>query len=328
MTKMRAAVYDRYGGPDVLYEGELPIPEVGISDVLVRVAATTVNGGELLMRAGRLRLVTGKRFPLPLGIDFVGEVAAIGPAVTSHRVGEQVWGMMEEQRRLGAAADYAIVTSDHLSPAPGNLPPADAASLLVGGTTALTGLRDKAALQPGERLLVRGAGGGVGTMAVQLGRHFGAHVTALARDDQAAALRDLGADEVLDYRKTTPGTAGRYDVIFDTRSTKLAAFRRSLLPGGRMVTVAFDINRPVSSLAYIAASAVYGRSRIRFFRGKPTRPLFEQLAQLAESGALHPVIDSTFPLDQMSAAHAALEAGGVLGKVVIDVSQPGERHGR
>lgn len=319
MATMRAALYDRYGTPDVLYEGELSVPEVGGDDVLVRVAATTVNGGELLMRSGRLRLVTGNRFPLPLGIDFVGDVVRTGPNVTSFRIGERVWGMVEERRRLGAAAEYAIAPSDHLSPAPRALSPANAAGLLVGGTTALTGLRDKAGLQPGERLLVRGAGGGVGTMAVQIGKHLGAHVTALARSSQSDALRELGADEVVDYRTTAPGDIGKYDVVFDTVGTELPTFRRRLLPGGRMVAIAFDLTRPFRSLAYIAASTVFGRSRVRFFRGKPTRPLFEQLVQLAESDEVRPVVHGTFPLDRMGAAHAALEAGGVLGKVVVEV---------
>ncbi|GAA3542966.1 NAD(P)-dependent alcohol dehydrogenase [Amycolatopsis ultiminotia] len=320
MATMRAALYDSYGGPDVLYEGTLPIPEVGDDDVLVRVAATTVNGGELLMRSGRLKLITGSKFPLPLGIDFVGTATKIGSKVSNVAVGDPVWGMVEERRGLGANAEYAIATSNHLASAPTNLTPVEAAGLLVGGTTALTGLRDKTNLQSGERLLVRGAAGGVGTMAVQLGKHLGAHVTALAKEEQIEALRDLGADDVLDYRTTKPDQVGKYDVIFDTKGTQLPAFRRQLRPGGRMVAIAFDITRLVSSLGYIGLSSIHGSGRVRFFRGKPTRPLFEQLTRLAETSALRPVVDSTYRLDQISSAHAALEAGGMFGKAVIDLS--------
>jgi NADPH:quinone reductase-like Zn-dependent oxidoreductase len=258
-------------------------------------------------------------FPLALGVDFVGEVVAIGDAVASARVGERVWGAVDE-KQFGAAAEYVLVTADHLAPAPANLTALDAASILIGGATALTGLRDKARLRAGERLLVRGAGGGVGSLAVQVGKALGAHVTALASRSQEDSLRELGADSVVDYRSTAPGDLGAFDVVFDTRGTDLRSFRRRLAPGGRMVAIAFDIDHPGRSLGYILASAVFGRSRVRFFRGKPSPALFADLRGMAERGEVRPVVHRIFPLRDMAAAHATLEAGGVLGKLVIDVA--------
>lgn len=319
MTRMRAALFDAYGPPEVLYEGTLPIPTIGPRDVLVRNRACTVNGGELFLRAGRLQPLSGRRFPFPLGVDFVGEVAAVGSAVTTTRVGERVWGVVEERRRLGAAAEYAVATDDLLAPAPANLTDLEAAALIVAGTTALTGLRDKARLRPGERLLVRGGTGGVGSLAVQVGRLFGAHVTALAHPAHTSTLHELGADEVIDYH-TPPSRLGRYDVILDSRCTDLPAYRRRLAPGGRMVALAFDLDHVVRSLGYLAASTVHGRSRVRFFRGRPAGDLLIQLTRYAEAGQLRPVVHEVYPLHEMAAAHAALQAGGVVGKLVIDVS--------
>lgn len=225
---MRAALYDSYGPPDVLYVGEVPVPALQRGEVLVRVHAASVNGGELYGRAGRLRLLTGRTFPKRTGIDFAGEVAEVDPAVTGLRPGARVWGVLP--RTFGSAAEFVAVRPRNLAYAPENLGLVEAASLPVG-TTAITALRTKAGLKAGERLLVRGAAGGVGSIAVQLGKALGAHVTGLAGTKNLDLVRELGADEAHSYATTGPSDLGRFDVIMDTVGTELRSFRGSWHPG-------------------------------------------------------------------------------------------------
>ncbi|MCL6291422.1 MULTISPECIES: NAD(P)-dependent alcohol dehydrogenase [Streptomyces] len=314
---MRAALYDSYGPPEVLYEGRVPVPVRKPGEVLVRVHAASVNGGELHGRAGRVRFVTGRRFPQRTGLDFAGEVAEVGTEVTGLRVGDRVWGILG--RTFGSAAEYVSVRPRQIAYAPGNVTLTEAASLPAGGTTSLTALRDKAGLRAGERLLVRGASGGVGSVAVQLGKALGAHVTGLAGAKNADFVRELGADEVLDHRATALADLDRYDVIMDTVGTEHPVLRRRLAPGGRLVSIAFDIDHPVRSIGYLLGSAVHGRQRVRFFSGNPKHDLFAELTAYVERGDLRPVVDTVHPLADIATAHRALEAGGVRGKHVIQV---------
>ncbi|MFJ7086483.1 NAD(P)-dependent alcohol dehydrogenase [Streptomyces griseus] len=314
---MRAALYDSYGPPEVLYEGRVSVPVRKPGEVLVRVHAASVNGGELYGRAGRVRFVTGRRFPQRTGLDFAGEVAEVDPDLTGLRVGDRVWGILG--RTFGSAAEYVAVRPRQIAYAPENVTLTEAASLPAGGTTSLTALRDKAGLRAGERLLVRGASGGVGSVAVQLGKALGAHVTGLAGSQNADFVRELGADEVLDHRATALADLDRYDVIMDTVGTEHPALRRRLTPGGRLVSIAFDIDHPVRSIGYLLGSAVHGRQRVRFFSGNPKHDLFAELTAYVERGDLRPVVDTVHPLADIATAHRALEAGGVRGKHVIQV---------
>ncbi|MFH9575575.1 NAD(P)-dependent alcohol dehydrogenase [Streptomyces sp. NPDC017454] len=322
MSEMRAALYDRYGPPEVLYEGTVPKPVAAPGEILVRVLAASVNGGELAGRAGKVRPVTGltgRGFPKRTGMDFVGEVAGPPPPGSGVAVGDRVWGLLSRGRMFGSAAEFVAVPPQRVALAPSALDPAQAVSLLAGGTTSITALRDKARLSAGERLLVRGAAGGVGSVAVQLGRAYGAHVTALAGARNLDFVRDLGADEAFDYATTGADALGRFDVVLDTVGSQAPAYRRLLAPGGRMVAIAFDTARPAASIAYLLASTAFGSRRVRFFSGNPTRPLFTELTALAEGGALRPVVDTVHPLADIAAAHRALERGGVRGKHVIRV---------
>jgi NADPH:quinone reductase-like Zn-dependent oxidoreductase len=321
MSEMRAARYDRYGPPEVLYEGIAPRPGAGPGEVLVRVHASSVNGGELLGRAGRVRVVTDlvkpRGFPKGVGIDFTGEVEALGRGVSDLAIGDRVWGALP--RRFGSAAEFVAVAAQRVALAPAGLDLVRAAALPVG-TNVITALRDKARLAPGERLLVRGASGGVGSIAVQLGRAYGAHVTALASAGNLDAVRGLGAEAVFDYSTTPPTGLGPFDVVFDTVGTRLGEFRRLLAPKGRMVTIAFDIDRAFSSIMTIVASTASGSRRIRFFSGNPSRRLFADLTDLVERGAIGPVVDTVYPLADIAAAHRRLETGGVLGKLIIRIA--------
>ncbi|WP_328608240.1 NAD(P)-dependent alcohol dehydrogenase [Amycolatopsis sp. NBC_00345] len=307
---MRLVTYDRYGPADVLSVTTAPVPRPRPGEVLVRVRAVSVNGGELAMRAGRLLPFSGKRFPKFVGIDLTGEVVEAGNS--RFTAGDLVWGQVG--RRPRSAAEYVAVRPELLDHVPAGLDAVQAVSLPVG-TTAITALRDLAALAPGERLLVRGATGGVGYVAVQLGKAMGAHVTALTSAGNLDLAKELGADEAIDYR--APGDLGRFDVILDTVGTGLPAFRRLLTHRGRMVTIAFDFDHPVRSLGYIAAHALRRRRWVRFFSGNPDASLFAELGRWVTAGAIRPQVDRVFPLADVAAAHRALEQGGVRGKIVV-----------
>ncbi|MGW9051576.1 NAD(P)-dependent alcohol dehydrogenase [[Kitasatospora] papulosa] len=316
MDDMRAALYDRYGPPEVLREGRVPVPELQQGEVLVRVHALSVNGGELYGRAGRVRLVTGSRFPLRTGMDFTGEIARVDSAVKGLHEGDRVWGLLG--RTFGSAAEYVAVRPRQLSYAPANVSLVEAASL-PAGTTAITALETKARLKACERLLVRGASGGIGSVAVQLGKALGAHVAGLAGGKNLDFVRELGADEAYDYRTTRPEDLGPFDVVLDTVGTEHRTFRKLLAPGGRMVSIAFDIDHLAASLSYLLASTAHGPRRVRFFSGNPKHDLFAKLTAYVESGAIRPVVDTVHPLSDIAAAHRALEAGGVRGKHVVRV---------
>jgi len=314
---MKAVQITGFGTPDVLLVNDVDRPAPGAGDVLVAVEASSVNGHDSLVRSGALRMVSGRRFPIGFGLDFAGVVAAVGAEVREHRVGDRVWGTVHPRKRhtTAGAAEYVVVPAGRVTAAPAGLSATEAASLVVAGATALIGLRDTVRLAAGERVLVRGAAGGVGTAAVQLAHAMGGHVTALARDRHADALRDLGADEVFDYGTTTSDRIGPFDVIFDTVGSELTCYRGRLTRTGRMVTI--GLSGP--AFAAIAASSVHGARRIRAFSANPDAAVLRDLAGYVASGAVRPVVDSVYPLADITVAHHAFERGGVLGKHVVAV---------
>jgi NADPH:quinone reductase-like Zn-dependent oxidoreductase len=314
---MKAAQIMSFGTPDVLRVTETERPSPGAGEVLVAVEASSVNGHDTIVRAGGLRMVSGRKFPIGAGLDFAGVVVTAGAGVEGHRAGDRVWGMVHPRQRhtTAAAAEYVVVPADRISLAPPGVPAVEAASLVVAGSTALIALRDKAGLNDGERVLVRGAAGGVGSAAVQLAHAMGGHVTALARDRHAAALRARGADEVFDYG-TTSDQLGPFDVILDTVGSELPCYRSRLAKNGRMVTVALS----APALAAIAASTIHGARRIRTFSANPGSSVLRDLAGHVTSGALRPAVHSVYPLTDIAAAHRAFEHGGTMGKHVLAIS--------
>jgi NADPH:quinone reductase-like Zn-dependent oxidoreductase len=315
---MKAAQITSFGAPDVLRVNDVDRPTPGAGEVLVSVEASSVNGHDTIVRAGGLRIVSGRQFPIGVGLDFAGVVAATGAELDGPRVGDRVWGTVHPRNRhtVAAAAEYVVVPAGRVAPAPAGISSVQAASLVVAGATALLALRDTVRLSSGERVLIRGAAGGVGTAAVQLAHAIGGHVTALARDRHTTALADLGADEVFDYTTTSAEQIGPFDVILDTVGSQLHRYRRRLTHSGRMVTIGLS----GAALAAIAASSVYGARRIRTFSANPDAALLRDLADYITSGALRPVVDSVYPLADIALAHQAFERGGVVGKHVVAVS--------
>lgn len=324
MTTMQRGQFDRYGPPDVLHLAEVPVPEPGPGEVLVRVHGASVNGGELVGRAGGLRLLMlGSPFPRGTGIDFAGEIEAVEENADGLAPGDRVWGLLPRNQyaagRGGSAAEYVSVPLDHLSRSPENLDLVSAAALPAVGTTAITALRDIARLREGDRLLVRGASGGVGSIAVQLGKAFGARVTGLANGSNLDLVTELDADEAIAYTTVQPADLGEFDVVLDTAGTQLGAYRRLVAPRGRMVTITPDTRHMVRSAGTIAASAVFSDRRVRLFFGAPRRQLLADLAGYVDNGDVRPVIDTVHPLTDIAVAHRALEARGSRGKHVIRV---------
>ncbi len=325
---MRAVVCERYGPPELLRFRELEQPRPRRQELLIQVRATTVSSADWRVRsltvpAGFgpiLRLVLGLSRPRQpiLGTELAGVVAAVGRDVRRFRVGDRVIAFRDAA--MGCHADYVCMPEDGaLAPTPANLSDAEAAALCFGGTTALDFLR-RGKLRPGERVLVNGASGAVGTAAVQLARHGGALVTGVCSGPRAELVRSLGASHVIDYtREDFTRNGERYDLILDTVGT--APFRRSrasLAPGGRLLQVLADL--PEMLLAPWR-SLITGYTVIAGPVAVRTGDV-ECLAQLAEAGHYRPVIDRRYPFEQIVAAHRYVDAGHKVGNVVITL-QPG-----
>ena len=313
---MRAAQFNLFGPPHVLHITQVSQPALPLNGVLVRVRASSVNPHDTIVRSGKLRLITGSRFPLGTGLDFAGEIAAVGDEVDDLQVGERAWGTVSVtgKHTTAAAAEYVAVPSGRVARTPEGLTDVQAAALAVVGTTAFTALVDKIRLKPGERVLVRGAAGGVGAAAVQLAHAMGAHTTALASSKDVDYVNSLGANEVLDYKANGPKNLPAFDVILDTAGTTLGSFRARLAPGGRMVTVNFG---SAGAMLSIGLSTVFGSRRIRTFSGNPMRRELEAITPYIEAGTLRPEVGEVFPLEAIAAAHVALETKSGRGKRVL-----------
>jgi NADPH:quinone reductase-like Zn-dependent oxidoreductase len=323
---MKAAVRTRYGSPDVLEVRELDAPEVGEGQVLVRVHASSVNAHDWHVVRGTpyfARVEMGLRRPkdIRLGLDIAGVVEAVGPGVTDLRVGDRVFGS-----RFGAHAE--LVAARQVVPMPANLTFAEAAAIPTAGQTALQGLRDKGGLRAGQRVLIVGAGGGVGTMAVQIARALGAEVTAVTRTAHVELVRSLGAADVIDYTRTdVTRAAGRFDVILDIAGTMpLSRLGRLLADGGTLVMVAPDPGRWIGLLTRMAAAVVrsrLGSRRFRPFLAHVSRDDLLVLKELVEAGQLRPVVTATYPLERVADAIRCVDEGRASGKVVVTMDATG-----
>jgi NADPH:quinone reductase-like Zn-dependent oxidoreductase len=319
---MKAIVQESYGSPDGLVLREIERPVVGDDDVLVRVRAASVNAYDWGMTK-RLPHVIGRLLRLPQtnigGVDLAGHVDAVGRNVTRFRAGDEVFGA-----GIGSFAEYATSSERRLAPRPRNLTFEQAASIPMAGLTALQGLRDKACVHPGHRVLVHGAGGGVGTFAVQIAKALGARVTAVSSTRNVDLLRSLGADDVIDYTKEDfSKRSERYEILFDVGAGRsLADCRRVLAPGGTLVLAGAGERMWPLVLRLLEAQlrSRIGRQRIRMFMARGTPEDLVVLKELAEAGKLTPAIDRTYPLSEAPEALRYVGTRGARGKVVIRVA--------
>jgi NADPH:quinone reductase-like Zn-dependent oxidoreductase len=321
---MKALVQDGSGSADVLRLQEIEKPVLAEGRVLVKVHAASVNALDWHTVHGGFALrVVGSLMRQPQenpvrGVDLAGVVEAVGPGVTRFAPGDEVFGGAP-----AAFAEYASAREDGLVLKPQGLSFEQAAAIGVAGRTALQGLRDVAQVKPGQRVLICGAGGGVGTFAVQIAKALGAHVTAVTSTRNLDLVRTLGPDELIDYtQEDFTRRAGRYDVIFDVAAHRsLSDLRRVLAPGGTLVLAgAAKRGGIVAIFARIAAALVRSRlfrQRIVFYMAKASRDDLVVLNELIEAGKVCPAIDRTYPLSEAAEAVRYVGSGQARAKVVI-----------
>jgi NADPH:quinone reductase-like Zn-dependent oxidoreductase len=325
---MKAIVQDGYGSADILQLREIDQPSPGDGEVLVQVRAAGADPGvwHLMTGVPYLMRVIGFGFRRPKvpvrGLALAGVVAAAGPGATRFQPGEEVFGTC----RSGSFAEYAVAREDRLAVKPATLSFEQAAALPVSALTALQAVRDQAKVRAGQRVMIIGAGGGIGTFAVQLAKARGASVTGVCGPAKADLVRSIGADSVIDYTRQEIDRGGtRYDVIIDISGSRpLSLLRRALTPRGTLVLTGGDrYDRPVltgmSRQVRAPFLSMFTGQRLRTFLARENAADYQTLAQLAESGAVTPVIDRTYPLADAADAIRRIAAGHATGKGVITI---------
>ncbi len=323
---MKAIVQDTYGSPDVLEFRDIDKPVVGVHDVLVRVHAASIHAGDCIVMTGvpyLARLAFGLRKPknrVP-GRDVAGHVEAVGRHVTQFQPGDEVFGWST----TGVLAEYACAEEGNFAPKPANLTLEQAAAVTVSATTALQALRDKGKVQPGQKVLITGASGGVGTFAVQIAKSLGAEVTGVCSTRNVEMVRSIGADHVIDYTQDDFTQSGQhYDLILDNvAGHSLSDLRRTLTASGTLIpnngTSGGRWIGTVGRLLKAAVMFVFVRQKLGQFVSKQKKEDLAVLKGLIESGKVTPVIDRTYPLSESAEALGYVAEGHARGKVVITV---------
>ena len=323
-TTMNAIVYSEYGGPEVLQMDEVEIPTPSDDEVLVRVRARSVNAGDWHLMRGTpflVRLVYGgyrnPKFPV-LGVDIAGQVDAVGKNVAGLKPGDEVVADLSENG-FGAFAEYVCVPETIIVTKPAGVSFEAAAAAPTAGVAALQALRDSGQLQAGERVLINGASGGVGTFAVQIAKFLGATVTGVCSTGKMEIVRSIGADHVIDYtQEDFTESANQYDIILDAAgSHSMREYARVLHPTGRYVFVGGPTRRFVTALLAGPVLSVLGRKRFQTFMLKPDRDDLAFVIELLDAGDVEPVIDRRYGLPEVPEAIRYLEAGRVTGKIVV-----------
>ena len=318
---MRALVYRRYGGPDELELADVPVPQPREREVLVQVQAASVNGADRVLLRGKPFVVRlGMGFLRPrhptLGFDVAGRVEVVGSGVTQFRVGDEVFGASN----FGAFAERACVNEERLVPKPAGVSFEAAAATPTAGYTALQGLR-KGRIDAGQRVLIDGASGGVGTFAVQIAKAYGAEVTAVCSTRNVEIVRALGASRVIDYRREDFARDGqRYDLILAANAYRpLSDYRRVLKPGGRYVMTGGGGAQILQAMLLGTLVSMTSSQRMGNIMAVATKNDLVVLAELLETGKIKPVIDRTVALRDVPAAIRYLENEHARGKIVVSV---------
>jgi len=324
---MKAIVFDRYGSPDVLALKDIDKPVVKDNEVLVRIVAGGANPYDWRIMRGDpylVRIARGLRRPRTatvLGSDMAGRVEAVGKDVTRFRPGDEVYAEVDS----GGFAEYISFREDLLSLKPTNLTFEQAAAVPMTGLTALQGLRDPGRIEAGQKLLINGASGGIGTMAVQIAKSYGADVTGVCSTRNLELVRSIGADDSIDYtcEDFTDGRQ-RYDLILDTVGNRsVAAFRHALVPSGTLVVTGGGGGRwlgPAAQVMKAVVSSPFVSQRLVPVYGRRSKEDLQVLTGLIEAGKVTPVIDRRYPLNEVPEAIRYLEGRHARGKVVITIS--------
>jgi NADPH:quinone reductase-like Zn-dependent oxidoreductase len=323
---MKAITYHRYGSPDVLEFQEIDTPVVKDDDVLIRVRAAAANPRDWHFMRGLpyvIRPQFGLRRPRNplLGSDVAGQVEAVGTNVTRFRPGDEVYADVV----TGGFAEYTSVPEDVVAPKPANLTFEQAAAVPLAALTALQGLRDRGRTQPGQKVLIIGAGGGVGTFAVQIAKWLGAEVTSVCSTGKVDLVRSLGSDHVIDYTREDFVQSGqRYDLVLQLAGTRSPSdCRRALTPTGTLLLSSGESSGrwvgPIGRIVKAVLLSPFVRQRLVPFEAKRSVEDLRLMNELIEAGTVTPVIDRTLSLSDAPAAMRYLEAGHARGKIVITV---------
>ena len=322
---MKAVVHHSYGTPDVLKIEEIEKPTPKDDEVLVRVRASSVNPVEWYTMSGLFLARIGNGLFKPkdtrLGVDYAGIVEDVGKAVTQFKPGDEVFGA-----RSGAFAEYVSV-SKHVYPKPVNISFEQAGAVAVAAMTALQGLRDHGKLQPGQKVLINGASGGVGTFAVQVAKALGAEVTAVCSTQNLDLIRSLGADRVIDYtREDFTRNGEQYDLLFDIAGSRTwREYKRVLKQDAIVVVVgAPKGNRVIGPLGHIIKlriAALRASQKVVFFVANFNRDDFMTMKEMIESGQVKPVVEKVYPLNRTCEAMRHLGTGHAKGKIVLEVAR-------
>ena len=311
---MKAAVIDRYGPAHCLKVREMPEPELGEDEILVKVKASSVNPVDWKIRQGKLKIVTGTDFPKILGADFSGDVVETGTQIKDYKKGDAVFGIIPAVKG-GAYAEYLKVKPQKLALKAKNISYEAAAATPLAGLTALQGLRDYGNLMPGQKVLINGASGGVGTFAVQIAKAVGAIVTGVCSTRNLELVKSLGAENVLDYTKEEVlNPQQQYHLIFDAQGNlSFNKAKKCLYDDGQLVTT---LPSP-KSIFEILLSKFNKNKGMKTFFITPNHEDLVELKRLTEEGKLQPQIDRTYPLEELAEAHEYSEGGHARGKIII-----------
>jgi len=330
---MKAFVLDRYGKNAALRPADVPMPELRDDEVLVEVHAAGLNVLDAKIRDGEFKLILPYRLPLVLGHDVAGVVAKVGPRVRQFKPGDEVYARADDFR-IGTLAEFVAVKEASLAPKPQGLTMEEAASIPLVALTAWQVLVEKAGLQKGQKVFIQAGSGGVGTLAIQLAKHLGATVATTTSAANAALVKRLGADVVIDYRTQDFEDVLRdCDVVLNSQDGKtLEKSLRVLKPGGKLITISGppdpefgkQIDAPgfVKLVVRLLSAGIRRRARSRgvdfsFLFMKANGSQLREITRLIEAGAIRPVVDRIFPFDSTNEALAYVEAGRAKGKVVV-----------
>jgi NADPH:quinone reductase-like Zn-dependent oxidoreductase len=318
---MKAIVYTQYGPPDVLRFEEVPKPAPQDNEILIQLRAASVNPLDFHNMRGHVRMMSGLRSPKEtiLGCDIAGQVEAVGKDVTQFQPGDEVFGVTGFGGR--GFAEYVCAKQDKLALKPSNISFEEAAAVPIAGLTALQGLRDKGRIQPGQKVAIDGASGGVGTFAVQIAKAFGAEVAAVCSSSKLETARSIGADHLIDYTQEDFTRSGRvYDLILGANAHHpVFDYRRVLSPDGIFVGAGGpakfqDILQSVLVAPFLS---LFWRQKMRVFIAKINKKDLDVLKDLLASGKVVSVIDRSYPLSAAAEAMRYLEEGHARGKIIL-----------
>ncbi|MGV0106314.1 Zinc-binding alcohol dehydrogenase [Nostoc sp. DSM 114160] len=310
---MKAVVIRRYGATEVLQYEEVEQPKIEPTQLLVKVRASSVNPIDWKIRQGMLSLITGSKFPKILGFDVAGDVVAVGSGITRFKPGDAIYGCTSFPG--GSYAEFAAVPENLVALKPTNLSYEEAAAVPLAALTALQALRNEGNIQTGQTVLINGAAGGVGTFAVQIAKALGAVVTGVSSSKNLDLVKSLGADRVIDYtQQDFTEDIAQYDIIFDAVGKRsLSQTKRVLKPNGIYITT---LPSPEVFLESVLTALLPGQ-KAKFILQKPNTQDLIYLKELIEGGKIRVVIDRTYPLQELAAAHAYSETGRAVGKIAI-----------